>query len=189
VRPLLVEPRSVRRPDQSRFPQLIGLTGLRYVSRRFAARRGRVGLGVDTAGTTATAVTLQAVLVLVAATGDPKLVHPTREPGDPIDTYRGSGFFNSGIFFGVIEGAPQYDSYSLKFDTPGAYTYVCALHEYMKGTVIVDPPDANVPSEDELRVQAESEALPLIDVADWNRQLIASSPSKRRPGRTAQACS
>ncbi|HLH74190.1 MAG TPA: plastocyanin/azurin family copper-binding protein [Chloroflexota bacterium] len=55
-------------------------------------------------------------------------------------TYSGSGFFNSGLLLPV--GTPPQvgpSSYTLKFDRPGTYNYLCILHDDqgMKGTLTV----------------------------------------------------
>jgi plastocyanin len=42
------------------------------------------------------------------------------------------GSFESG-------GLETNESYSRTFDTPGTYPYVCSLHPYMKGVVVVTP--------------------------------------------------
>ena len=60
------------------------------------------------------------------------------------DTYSGSGFFNSGLLLGREgpPGAPT--SYSLKFDAPGTFDYICLVHgPLMTGTITVS---AGLPS-------------------------------------------
>jgi plastocyanin len=37
----------------------------------------------------------------------------------------------------VVKGSPQPESSSVKFDTPGTYTYYCLIHTFMRGTVTV----------------------------------------------------
>ena len=106
---------------------------------------------------------------------NPDLLHPTREPGEPVETYSGEGYFNSGIFFGLVDDAPPLDKYSLIFDTPGVYGYVCGIHEFMTGKVFVEPATAtDVPDQEAIDLQALSEMTPLVDLATWNQQLVAS---------------
>ena len=115
----------------------------------------------------------------------PDLLFPTRGPGAPIETYSGEGYFNSGIFFGAIRDVPRLDTYSLTFDTPGTYDYVCGIHEFMTGKVVVEQQGAaDVPSQDEIDLMAFTEMAPLIDLTLWNQQLIAS---QRVIGREAGA--
>ena len=52
------------------------------------------------------------------------------------NTYSGSGYFNSGPIIGAP--APGFvQSYTLNFDQPGTYTYICLFHPFMTGTVNV----------------------------------------------------
>jgi plastocyanin len=44
-------------------------------------------------------------------------------------TYSGQGYFNSGLIFGTQVPLPGSRSYSLVFDTPGTYDYVCVIHD------------------------------------------------------------
>ena len=37
----------------------------------------------------------------------------------------------------VVKDSPQPESASVKFDTPGTYTYYCLIHPFMRGTVTV----------------------------------------------------
>ena len=55
------------------------------------------------------------------------------------NTYSGTGFFSSGLLQGTQSPAPGPRSYSLAFDQPGAYKYLCALHDEMGmvGTITV----------------------------------------------------
>ena len=86
-------------------------------------------------------------LVLV----EPQAAGPTNLVFNPVvlapsggDTYFGSGFFNSGFLLGRDgpPGAPT--SYSLTFDTPGTFDYICLVHgPLMTGTITVS---AGLPS-------------------------------------------
>jgi plastocyanin len=53
--------------------------------------------------------------------------------------YNGAGIANSGVF--GLPGVPA--TFSLRFTTPGTYSYVCLLHAGMDGSVTVNP--ANTP--------------------------------------------
>jgi plastocyanin len=50
-------------------------------------------------------------------------------------TYDGTGFHNSGIFFGDPSSGVQ--AYSVTFTKPGKYHYICTIHDHMEGDVIV----------------------------------------------------
>ncbi len=60
------------------------------------------------------------------------------------DTYSGSGVFSSGVLFGE-KGPPGRPSrYSLRFDTPGTFDYMCLMHgPVMSGTITVN--EAQIP--------------------------------------------
>lgn len=45
--------------------------------------------------------------------------------------YSGKGYFNSGIIWGTMVPLPGPQNYTLTFDTPGTYKYLCIFHDYM----------------------------------------------------------
>jgi len=54
------------------------------------------------------------------------------------DTYSGTGIASSGVLFGEQGPIGRPTSYSLTFDTPGVYNYLCLMHgPRMSGTVTV----------------------------------------------------
>ncbi len=54
------------------------------------------------------------------------------------DTYSGAGIFNSGVLFGEQGPPGRPTSYSLTFDTPGVFNYLCLMHgPRMSGTITV----------------------------------------------------
>ncbi len=57
------------------------------------------------------------------------------------EVYSGKGYFNSGVIWGTMLPLPGPQNYSLTFDTPGNYRYICIFHDYMgmKGQVTVLP--------------------------------------------------
>ena len=57
-------------------------------------------------------------------------------------TYNGTGYFNSGIIWGSRVPMPGPSNYTLSFDKPGTYDYICILHDYMgmKGRITVLKP-------------------------------------------------
>jgi len=72
------------------------------------------------------------------------LVDPTRRAGEPVEEHDTAGYFNSGIMFGyeIGEGVPLIDTFSLKFPEPGTYEYICGIHEFHRGLVVVKEPSA-----------------------------------------------
>ena len=56
--------------------------------------------------------------------------------------YNGTGIANSGVF--GFPGVPA--TFSLKFTTPGSYSYVCLLHAGMDGTVTVNRENTPYPA-------------------------------------------
>ena len=71
---------------------------------------------------------------------DPPTIAVNSEVFEPSrgDTYSGSGVFNSGVLFGEQGPPGRPTTYSLRFDTPGAYHYHCLMHgPVMSGTITV----------------------------------------------------
>jgi len=88
---------------------------------------------------------------------NPEVALPTRRPGEAIETYSGSGYRNSGTFwpFPMHPDVTSFETYSLKFDTPGTYGYLCAFHKFQRGTVIVEPETAkDLPTQEEIDSEA-----------------------------------
>jgi LPXTG-motif cell wall-anchored protein len=74
------------------------------------------------------------------ASGPPKIVlNPEVVNPAGGSTYSGTGYFSSGVIWGTKVPMSGPRTYSLTFDKPGTYPYVCALHDTvgMKGTVTV----------------------------------------------------
>ena len=90
-------------------------------------------------------------------------------PSEPADTYSDTGLFNSGVMLGEVlvaelPGAPLIESFTLTFDKPGTYKYVCQVHPFaMRGTVIVEDATAeDLPGQDQIDAQAQQEMAPLL---------------------------
>jgi plastocyanin len=82
----------------------------------------------------------QDILVEPQASGPPKLVfNPVAAAPAGGGTYSGTGFFSSGLLPGTKAPDPGPRNYSLVFDTPGKYEYICILHDGMgmDGTITV----------------------------------------------------
>ncbi len=98
---------------------------------------------------------------------NPGIAFPTRLPGVPAETYNGASPATSGIMKNVplSPGAPLNDTFTLTFDTPGVYQYVCQIHPFaMRGAVVVEAATApDVPSQAEIDAQAEAELASLLD--------------------------
>jgi plastocyanin len=68
---------------------------------------------------------------------DPRGVYPSDvTPVSLSPTTHGNGFWNSGVLDSA-KATPLPTSSSVKFDTPGTYTYYCLIHPFMRGTVTV----------------------------------------------------
>lgn len=96
---------------------------------------------------------------------NPKVLYPTREEGARPEVWRGSGYVTSGIMFPELQQPPDIpliDSYSLRFDRPGEYPYVCGMHDFHKGVIVVEEATAkDVPEQDEIDRVALKEIEPL----------------------------
>lgn len=82
------------------------------------------------------------ILVEPQKQGPPRLrFNPKVEAPTATKAYEGKGYVNSGIMFTPGPGAPPNapSEFSLTFNKPGRYEYLCVVHvvEGMKGTVIV----------------------------------------------------
>ncbi|MBE2318806.1 hypothetical protein DVA67_022715 [Solirubrobacter sp. CPCC 204708] len=68
---------------------------------------------------------------------DPKAIYPSDvTPVSMSPTLHGNGFWNSGVL-DAASGTPLPGEASVKFDTPGKYTYYCVIHPFMVGSVTV----------------------------------------------------
>jgi plastocyanin len=82
------------------------------------------------------------VVVEPQENGPPKFVlNPVVQNPAGGKVYSGKGYFNSGIIWGTMVPLPGARNYSLTFDTPGDYSYLCIFHDYMgmKGHIGVAP--------------------------------------------------
>jgi plastocyanin len=71
---------------------------------------------------------------------DPRAVYPSEAPGTPpaslTPTLHGNGFWNSGVL-DQSAASPLPASNAVRFGAAGTYTYICAIHPFMRGTVNV----------------------------------------------------
>jgi plastocyanin len=97
---------------------------------------------------------------------NPLLVYPTRKADQPVEQYNGTGYVNSGMMSKttLFPGTSPIQTFSVTFDTPGTFQYLCLLHQEfgMRGTVEVVPAIASdVPSQAELDTRAQQELATL----------------------------
>ena len=117
----------------------------------------------------------------------PQMAFPTRAPGAPVERYSGSGFFNSGILSKQSDapGEPPNDRFSLTFDTPGTYPFLCLIHsDRMLGTVQVVSRDAEAPDQATIDAQANAEMAPLLALLNQARAQGQVARSEPGPGGT-----
>ncbi|MCH7606101.1 MAG: MBL fold metallo-hydrolase [Chloroflexi bacterium] len=114
----------------------------------------------------------------------PEVAFPSRAPGAPVETYDGTGVVSSGVMANVSmgpPGSPPNDSFTLNFDTPGTYEYVCLLHPPMKATItVVDANVEDVPSQADIDAMAQAEEAPLR--AQIERIVEAGQKVRTEPG-------
>lgn len=111
---------------------------------------------------------------------NPKTAFPSKAPDAPTETYDGTEFRNSGFLSdGTV--VPPGETYSLTFDTPGTYQYLCLIHPTtMVGEIIVDEANAtDVPSQEEIDAMAEAEITPLLAQAEEIRAAATSADTVR----------
>lgn len=91
---------------------------------------------------------------------NPEAAFPTRLPGAPVEHYNGTTYINSGVMSSAPAGpdAPPNDTFSLTFDEPGLYPFVCLVHPYMQGVVVAEEAtETDLPSQAEVDAQIETE--------------------------------
>jgi plastocyanin len=115
---------------------------------------------------------------------NPKPAFPSKAPDAPTETYDGTEFRNSGFLSdGTV--VPPAESYSLTFDKPGTYEYICLIHPAtMKGEIVVEEADAtDVPEQEEIDAAAEADMAPLLEQAEVIRaSAVASDTVRTQPG-------
>jgi plastocyanin len=98
---------------------------------------------------------------------NPQIAFPSNQPGAPIEVYKGDNYINSGLMSKVpaAPNLPPNDKFSVKFDTPGFYKYICIIHGLqMQADLIVEPAtEVNVPSQADIDKQVEAERVLLED--------------------------
>lgn len=115
------------------------------------------------------------------------LVDPTRRSGAPLEEYRQGGYFNSGIMFGyqIGEGVPLIETFSLKFPEPGTYAYICGIHEFHRGTVVVESAsEPNLPNQEAIDAEARLQMEFGLGVVNALQDLVAQETTilDREPG-------
>jgi plastocyanin len=82
------------------------------------------------------------ILIEPQQMGPPKFVlNPVVQMPAGGKVYNGTGYFNSGAIWGKMVPIPGPQNYTLTFDKPGTYEYLCIFHDYMgmKGQIEVVP--------------------------------------------------
>ena len=101
---------------------------------------------------------------------NPKILYPTRDEGTRAEVWHGSGYVTSGIMFPELQQAPDIpliDTFSLRFDRPGVYPYVCGMHDFHKGVIVVEEATAkDVPEQDDIDLVARREIEPLEEITN-----------------------
>jgi len=91
----------------------------------------------------------------------PEVIFPTRAQDAPIEHYDGTTYANSGILDATPDDpavTTPNTSFSLTFDKPGLYSYLCQIHPlYMSGVVAVEPATSeDMPTQAEIDTQIAS---------------------------------
>jgi plastocyanin len=111
---------------------------------RFGPANLNINVG-DTVEWTQDDVETPHTVTLTSGEKEPEMVIPESQAGGPPKlllnsqvtepaggaTYSGIGYFNSGFIWGTKVPIPGPRTYSLTFDTPGTYEYICVLHDMM----------------------------------------------------------
>ncbi len=118
----------------------------------------------------------------------PQVGFPTRFPGAPVETFDGTSFASSGIMSKQppAPGAPPNDTFSLTFDTPGTYPFLCLIHPYMTGAVVVEPVTATtVPEQKDIDAQIKAEMAPLSAQVEAAKAATKAAQSALAPDGSA----
>jgi plastocyanin len=120
---------------------------------------------------------------------NPLLVYPTRKADQPVEQYDGTGYINSGMMSKttLFPGTPPIQTFSVIFDTPGTFQYLCLLHQEfgMRGTVEVVPATASdVPRQAELDTRAQQELATLHTLLEKARGQGTQGRSEPGPNNT-----
>ena len=118
---------------------------------------------------------------------NPQVFFPTRPPGAPAETHDGSGFFSAGIMSDEPlgpPGTPPNDTFTLTFDKPGTFNYLCLVHPgFMVATVEVVAANAtDVPSPARIDAQAQKEIARLTERIEMAREQNEAKPLISEPG-------
>ena len=113
---------------------------------------------------------------------NPSAVFPSRAPGGPAETFDGSATVSAGRLArtDLIPDIPN-RAFSLRFDRPGTYGYLCLIHsDAMQGTIEVAPAAAvDVPDQAALDAAAQAqqtELLGRLEVARSQGRAVRSEP-------------
>ena len=76
---------------------------------------------------------------IASPAADQRAWYPTDNPGPPVvsPTIHGNGFASTGVLDAKASTKTIPSSGKLKFTTPGVYHYICLIHDFMKGTIVV----------------------------------------------------
>jgi plastocyanin len=112
----------------------------------------------------------------------PEAGFPTRLPGAPVEAFDGTNFVSSGIMSKQPAGpdAPPNDTFSVSFEKPGISTYVCLIHPFMHGTIVVEPAAAEMASQEAIggQIKAEMDAyLAQVEASKGAIQTAQSAPA------------
>lgn len=109
---------------------------------------------------------------------------PSRLPGAPVEVYDSTKFASSSLMSPDLAGpgAPPNVAFSLTFDQPGTYDFICQIHPWMTGQVVVEAATAtDVPSQEEIDAQAETERAVLVAEIELAREQGAEVRSQPGP--------
>lgn len=122
---------------------------------------------------------------------DPLVFFPTRQQGAAVEHYSGTGFVSSGAMGKnppsfVPPNTPANSTFSVTFDKPGTYQFVCLVHlGAMRGTVtVVDSTATNVPEQAAIDAQAQKEIAPMIGIVKAAEAQAAQPKSEAGPNGT-----
>jgi plastocyanin len=112
----------------------------------------------------------------------PEAAFPTRLPGAPVEKFDGTNFVSSGMMSKQPAGpdAPPNDTFSVSFEKSGTYPYVCLIHPYMHGAVVVEPATADLPAQEAIDAQIKAEKgayLAQVEAAKGTIQTAQSAPA------------